>query len=279
MKKPLANVSTISATEINLGETVTVNAKASGGIGAYTYAVLYKKTSESKWTNKQDFAANAKVSFKPTTATSYDVCVKVKDGRGTIEKQYFTVKVTSAALTNTSTVSAESIKLGETVTLNGSAKGGKSPYTYAFLYKKTSESKWTNKQDFASNAAVSIKPTTATTYDICIKVKDAKGTVEKKYFTLKVTKPLSNTSTISATAIKKGSTVTVTGSATGGAGSYTYSVLYKQKSQSKWTTQQDFATNAKISVKPSNATTYDICVKVKDKDGTVEKKYFEVKVS
>ena len=279
VNKPLANTSTISATEINLGDTVTVNAKGTGGIGAYTYAVLYKKTSESKWTNKQDFAANAKVSFKPTTATSYDVCVKVKDSKGTVEKKYFTVKVTAAALTNTSTISAESIKLGETVTLNGSAKGGKSPYTYSFLYKKTSESKWTNKQDFAANATVSVKPSAATTYDICIKVKDAKGTVEKKYFTVKVTKPLANTSTISATAIKKGGTVTVTGSATGGAGSYTYSVLYKQKSQSKWTTKQDFAANAKVSVQPSAATTYDVCVKVKDKDGTVEKKYFEVKVS
>ena len=279
VNKPLANTSTISATEINLGDTVTVNAKGTGGIGAYTYAVLYKKTSESKWTNKQDFAANAKVSFKPTTATSYDVCVKVKDSKGTVEKKYFTVKVTAAALTNTSTISAESIKLGETVTLNGSAKGGKSPYTYSFLYKKTSESKWTNKQDFAANATVSVKPSAATTYDICIKVKDAKGTVEKKYFTVKVTKPLANTSTISATAIKKGGTVTVTGSATGGAGSYTYSVLSKQKSQSKWTTKQDFAANAKVSVQPSAATTYDVCVKVKDKDGTVEKKYFEVKVS
>ena len=44
----LANNSTISSTLISKGESVTVNAKASGGNGGYTYAVLYKKKSENK---------------------------------------------------------------------------------------------------------------------------------------------------------------------------------------------------------------------------------------
>ncbi len=280
VNKPLANVSTVSAEEIYLGNSVTVTGKATGGIGAYTYSFLYKKTSDTKWTTKQGFKENAKVDIKPSSAANYDICVKIQDSRGTIEKKFFTVKVSSAApLANTGTISTTSIKLGETVTLKGSATGGKTPYTYAFLYKKTSDTKWTTKQDFKANATVDIKPAVATTYDMCIKVKDAGGTVEKKFFKITVTKPLTNDSTISATSIKRGSTVTVKCAASGGAGSYTYAVLYKKKSDTNWTVSQNYSTNTSVSVKPYLATDYEICVKIKDKDGTIAKKYFAVKVS
>ena len=280
VKKPLANTSTISAEEIYLGNSVTLTGKATGGIGSYTYSMLYKKTYDTKWTTKQDFKANASVDIKPANATTYDVCVKVKDASGTVEKKFFTLKVSaSKPLANTGTISATTIKLGESVTVKGSATGGKTPYTYAFLYKKTSDTKWTTKQDFKANASVDIKPANATTYDVCVKVKDASGTVEKKFFKLTVTKPLTNDSTISATSIKKGSTVTLKGAASGGAGSYTYAVLYKKKSETKWTVKQDYSTNTTVSVKPYLATDYDICIKVKDKDGTIVKKFFAVKVS
>ena len=240
VNKPLANVSTISSEEIYLGNSVTVTGKATGGIGAYTYSFLYKKKSDTKWTTKQDFKANSAVDIKPASATDYDIC---------------------------------------TVTLKGSATGGKTPYTYAFLYKKTSDTKWTTKQDFKANATVDIKPAVATTYDMCIKVKDAGGTVEKKFFKVTVTKPLTNDSTISATSIKKGSTVTVKCTASGGAGGYTYAVLYKKKSDTKWTVKQNYSANTSVSVKPYLATDYEICVKTKDKDGTIAKKFFAVKVS
>ena len=37
--------------------------------------------------------------------------------------------------------------------------------------------------------------------------------------------------------------------------------------------------NAVVSIKPAQATDYDICIKVKDKDGTISKKYFTVTVT
>ena len=129
---------------------------------------------------------NITVSIKPANATDYDVCIKVKDSTGTIEKKFFTVKIANAALTNNSTISATSITLGNTVTLTGKATGGTSPYTYAMLYKKKTDTKWTTKQDFKENATVSIKPANAVEYDVCVKVKDTTGTVEKKYFSVTV---------------------------------------------------------------------------------------------
>jgi len=273
----LKNTSTISANQINLGSTVSVKASATGGAGNYTYAVYYKKKSDSKWTAKQDFTKNTAVSIKPDKAVNYDICVKVKDGNGNIEKKYFVVKVCDV-LKNTSTVSAAQINLGSTVSVKASATGGAGNYTYAVYYKKKSDSKWTAKQDFTKNTAVSIKPAKAVNYDICVKVKDSSGTVEKKYFVVKVCDILKNTSTVSATQINLGSAVSVKASATGGAGNYTYAVYYKQQSQSKWTSKQDFTKNTAVSIKPAKATDYDICVKVKDGNGNIEKKYFELTV-
>ncbi len=84
---------------------------------------------------------------------------------------------------------------------------------------------------------------------------------------------------VSPSKILLGSTFTAKASATGGTGSYTYAFYYKQKSQTKWTTKQDFKTNNSVSIKPAKATGYDVCVKVKDKSGTVVKKYFTVNVT
>ena len=361
----LVNNSKMSATSITLGSSVTLTGAASGGTSPYTYAFLYKKTSQSKWTNTQDFASNSKVTIKPASEGTYDVCIKVKDKTGTIEKKYFTLKVTNSAfnatlsattinlgesvkvtvsgggpnyayyykqtsqsswtkakdysttksvsitpkkattydicakskdssgneqkkyltvtvkqgITNTSKLSATEIYLGKTATVTASGTGGTGYYQFAVYYKKTSESTWTKAQDFGANETVKITPKTATTYDVCVKVKDSNGDIAKKYFTLKVTKqPLTNTSTISATTIKVGNSITAKGSATGGTAPYKYAYYYKQQSQSTWTIAKDFSATTSVSIKPAKVTTYDVCIKVKDAKDTVEKLYFVVTV-
>ena len=275
----LKNNSTISAESIVLGNTFKVTAAAADGMGGYTYAVLYKKASDSKWTTKQDFKANASVDIKPANAVKYDVCVKVKDISGTIEKKFFTVDV-KAALTNDSAISAESIELGNSVTVNAKAAGGAGSYQYQVVYKKKTDTKWATAQNFSTNTTVSFKPASAVQYDVCVKVKDSDGTIVKKFFELNVTagEKLANHSTISAASIAKGQTVTVKCAATGGKSPYTYAVFYKQSAQAKWTTKQDFAENDTVTIKPANATTYDVCAKVKDADGTIVKEYFTVEV-
>ena len=87
------NTSAISATEIKLGETVNVNCSATGSTGFYQYAVYYKKTADTKWTTKQSYSSNNAVTIKPTSATTYDICVKVKDNQNNEAKKYFTVTV------------------------------------------------------------------------------------------------------------------------------------------------------------------------------------------
>ena len=278
-QKALENNSTISATTINKGESVTLTGKATGGTAPYQYQVVYKKKTDTKWTTKQNFASNDTVTITPASAVDYDVCIKVKDANGDIVKKFFDLSVTAAVeLTNNSIMSASTIVKGNTVTLTGIAAGGSGSYTYAFLYKKKTDTKWTTKQGFAENNVVDIKPASAVDYDVCVKVKDSNGSIVKKFFDLTVTQALAINSTISATSIAKGETVTVNCAATGGSGGYTYAVYYKKTADTKWTTKQNFTENTQVVVKPASATIYDVCVKVKDSDGTVAKQYFTVEV-
>ena len=183
----LANTSKVSATSVTLGNSVTVNASATGGAGGYTYAVYYKKTTDKNWVTKQDYQSNATIKITPAKATEYQICVKAKDSAGTVSKVYFTVAVSEQAkLTNTSKVSAASITLGDSVTINASATGGAGGYTYAVFYKKTTDKNWVTKQDYQSNATIKITPAKATEYQICVKVKDSAGTITKQYFTVEV---------------------------------------------------------------------------------------------
>lgn len=183
-KGTLINKSTVSSKDIALGMTVTLNAKAIGGNGDYTYALLYKKSSSSTWTKiGKKYGTQSVGSFTPKTATTYDVMINVKDSTGKVKSKTFQVKV-DKNLRNISTVT-KSVAIGEKVRMNAAAAGGEGPYTYKMLYKKHEGSKWTViGNGYSSVDTGSFRPKTATLYDVKINVKDSTGTVKSKTFTV-----------------------------------------------------------------------------------------------
>ncbi len=192
---------------------------------------------------------------------------------------------TNIELTNTTTIDSDTIALGTRLTVNMSAEGGAGDYTYAVMYRKMNGTNWVVAQDYKDNTAVHIKPAKATQYIICVKAKDADGTVVKKYFTVDVKDTitddegaLKNTSTIPEQTIKLGDRMTINVSSEDGSGDHTYAVYYRKLAGTKWVRRQYFSTNTDVSIKPAKATQYLVCVKVKDDSGVVEKKYFVVNV-
>ena len=91
----LRNTSTISSKDISLGDTITVNCSAKGGLGEYKYYAAYKIVdSSTDWTTvKRSSFSNGKFSIKLPEKTTYKVRVRVKDSLGNYKTKTFIVNV------------------------------------------------------------------------------------------------------------------------------------------------------------------------------------------
>ena len=274
----LANKSTVPAS-ITLGNAITLTGAASGGTAPYTYSYYYKKSTATNWNTKLENTTSTSTSFKPGYAVPYDVKIVVKDKTGNTQTKTFTVQVQAAALANKSTV-PESITLGESITIKGSATGGTAPYKYSYYYKKSTATNWNTKLENSSSTSTSFKPGSAVPYDVKIVVKDAKGASQTKTYTVSVNASgtLTNKST-APSAITLGQSITMKGSATGGTAPYTYSYYYKKSSVSNWNTKLENTTSTSTSFKPGYAVPYDVKIVVKDKSGKTSTKTFTVNVN
>ena len=280
----LTNNSKISATTLNLGDTLTITGGAAGGTSPYKYAFYYKRSTASAWTTiGTAFGTATTASLKPLAAVSYDVKIDVKDSKGTVVSKTYnlTVKNTAASLSNTSTVNSTSINLGNSVTLKGAATGGTSPYKYAFYYKRSTATAWTTiGTAYGTATTATFKPLAAVNYDVKIIVKDNAGKTATKTATVKVNATaLANKSTISAATITLGDTLKINGVAEGGTGSYKYAYYCKRSTASSWTVLgTEYGTATSASVKPTSATNYDIMIQVRDSSGETVTKTFAVQV-
>ena len=275
----LTNTSTISATSIALGKSVTMTGASTGGSGTKLYAGWYKLSTDSSYTTIRDYSTTSTFTVTPKKAGTYSFVIRVKDGAGANVRKEFSVRVTSTALTNTSTISATSIAIGKSVTMTGSCTGGSGTKQYAGWYKLSSDSAYTTIRDYSTTNTFTVTPKKVGTYSFVIRVKDGAGANSRKEFSVKVTAGLTNTSTISATSVALGKSVTMTGSCTGGSGTKQYAGWYKLSTDSSYTTIRDYSTTNTFTVTPKKAGTYSFVIRVKDGAGANARKEFSVKVT
>ena len=274
--QPLTNTSTISSDSVKAGDSVTVKGSSEGGAGGTAYGIFYKKTADEEWMTGRDFSNESTFALKLKYTGKYDIRVVARDAVGAEDAKTFTV-TSFGELKLTATVTP-AIGLNGSFTTTAKATGGLGSYEYAVYYKHSTDTNWMTAQSFKANSSIKTKPTRTGTYDVCVKVRDSRKVVVKKYFTVKVTKP-ENTSQISATKINLGSTVKITCSATGGSGSYQYSVLFKGADDTKWSTKQNYGSNSIVSFKPQRKTTYTVRARIKDSLGNETRKDFTLTVS
>ncbi len=180
-------------------------------------------------------------------------------------------------LKNTSTLSADNVKIGSTIKINCASTGGQKPITYKVLFKSDEKNYWSRLQDFSTNATVNFKPRAAVKYTIRVIAKGTNGKTVTKDMDLNVFEPLENTSSLSAKVIELGESVKINCSSTGGVAPVQYSVLFKS-SVRNWTKLRDYGSFSSVSLKPLAGTKYTIRVKAKDERGVVIVKDMELNV-
>ncbi len=262
----LTNKTTVSKTEFNVGESITVKGAATGGSAPYAYEFYYKRSTVSSWTK---FGKDGVGTFKPGSAGSFTIKTCVTDCDENTSVKEFTLTA-YPAISNTTTVTKENFNVGETITVKGSATGGKAPYTYEFYYKRSTVNNWTR---FDKNGVGTFKPGSAGTFTIKTYVKDSTGKASIKEFTLTAAEAsaLTNNTTVSKINFNVGEAIAVKGAATGGTAPYNYEFYYKRSTVNNWTR---FDKNGAGTFKPGSAGTFTIKTYVKDSTGKASVKEF-----
>ena len=182
----LANNSTISATSINLGSSIKMTAKATGGTAPYKYKYFVKAQGELDWTALTGTTTATTCTNKPAKAGTYQYAVRVFDSKGKYVTKYFTVKVSNATLTNASTISATSINLGSSIKMTAKATGGTAPYKYGYFCKPAGELDWVTLKNATTATSYTNKPAKTGDYQYAVRVTDSTGKYITKYFTVTV---------------------------------------------------------------------------------------------
>ena len=181
VKAGLTNTSLVSSS-VTLGSTINITGSAEGGTAPYKYTYYYKQASASGWVKKNVSDTTTTTTVKPGSAVAYNIKVVVTDAAGKTAEKVYTVQVNqAAALKNTSLVSS-SVTLGSTINITGSAEGGTAPYKYTYYYKQASASGWVKKNVSDTTTSTTVKPGTATTYNIMVIVTDSTGEVDTKTY-------------------------------------------------------------------------------------------------
>ncbi len=183
---PIKNLSAIQNTTINSGESIHITGKASGGLGTISYCVKARNDSERYTYTKIGYTTNTNLDVPLNNSGTYTIYVYAQDSKGNVSEKTFTVTVKYTVPKNVSELSATTIRYGETVRFYAKAQGGDSPYTYRIAYRPKGTTQWVVLQDYQTRVTSTFKPNRIGDFDIYIKIRDAKGNVARKDFTLKV---------------------------------------------------------------------------------------------
>ncbi len=280
----LTNKSSVSATTAAVGDKIKLTGAASGGKGTYKYAFYFKKGDSSTWSVKgTEFGTDSVAYLNPGTATDYVVKIVVKDSDNKTAEKIFKISVSnSSVLKNNSKVSTLRAKVGQNITLTGAASGGKGSYKYAFYFRRSGEDQWKVKgTEYGSDTTAVLSPGKETTYEVKIVVADAsKNTVEKNFeIVVAGENTLVNQSSLSASTITFGKSVTLKGAASGGKGSYKYAFYFRKDGEKSWKVKgTEFGTDTTATLTPGTATNYEVRIVVKDADGKTAEKSFMIDV-
>lgn len=278
----LENSSYLGSASVYTDTPVTIYGKASGGTAPYKYAFYYKRSTNTKWNViGTEFGSAESVTFTSGNAADFDIKVIAKDSSGAKAEKLLSLRVTeNQSFKNTSWINTEIAQIGDDVRVTGAAEGGEGSYTYAFYFKRSSNSKWNRiGTEFGDKKYAVLVPSAAASYDMKVIAKDEGGNMVTRTFTVNVVKSLelTNISTLTATSVAPGKTVTLAGRVIGGTKPCTFEFYFKRSANSKWNKLSygnDAGTYAKFT--PTNAAEFDLKVVAYDAAGAKSEKLFKL---
>ena len=184
------------------------------------------------------------------------------------------VKAAAKPLAITGTASASSVSVGTKVVIKGTAAGGNGNYTYSYLIHNKDTDAWSRlTPSFVSSNTYTWTAGSAGNREFFVEVKDGTGkVVRSSAISVKVTiasQPLAVTAKSSATTFGLGTSIVITGTATGGNGSYTYSFIMHNKDTGDWYRFSDFKAANKLTWTAGSTGNREFFVEVKDGTGKV----------
>lgn len=183
-------------------------------------------------------------------------------------------------LVNKSTLSRSAVVTGESVSINAAWSGGSDSLEYSYSYRLLPSSNWTDIKGYSSSERVTFTPSSAGSYYIRVKIHDKEtGKVAQKGLYLDAAEKLVNNSRISSDVITLQQSVTISGAAKGGSGSYQYAYYCRKSNSSGWTTLLNYSSAETISYTPADPVSYSFIVRVKDSQGRVSEKQMGLKVN
>ncbi|MDE7431989.1 MAG: starch-binding protein [Lachnospiraceae bacterium] len=170
-----------SASNVNVGASVTFTGTASGGSAGYTYSYIMHNKDTGDWYRFSDFTASNTLTWTASSAGNREFFVEVKDRTGkVVRSSAMNVKVNgsvSQALSIKGTASAAQIGVETTIRITGTASGGSGGYTYSFLMHNIDTNAWHRFSDFNTSNVLSWTATSAGNREFFVEVKDSTGKI------------------------------------------------------------------------------------------------------
>ncbi len=154
---PLVNTSFVAQHAV-VGEKVVLKGSATGGDGNYKFAYYYRKNSDKDWiTVGTEWGTSLYATFKPGSATVYEVCIKVQDGTGNIVKKYlsFAANKSENDFECYGSLSSWNYKLGKAITIKGWTENSTGKVKYKYEFRKASSWTYETIKDYSDSTSVS----------------------------------------------------------------------------------------------------------------------------
>ena len=265
---------TLDRTSVDVGDTITANWTATGGIPPYSYYyswVVIEPNGDITSTSGDTTQTTA--SFTPQAGVGVKgyLYLEVRDSVGmgdAFNSDDFVIKQMKCAIT----FDKDTVAVGSEIAANWAVSGGTVPYQYKYTWNLTEENGETiRKSGAGTTASSSYTPLAGVFGTIQVEVIDADGVsqiFESPRFTVTgaaAASPLVASVNLDRTSVTHGKTITATVAASGGTVPYTYDYVWKAtEAGGAVSEEKGTSSSATIGYTPSKGTSGLFTVTVND---------------